>query len=155
LAVEVSFVGSGPQEETLRARAHGMGLGPRLSWHGAVPDASRILTAFDLLVISSRTEGTPMLLFEAMAAGVPIVTTTVGGIPDVVTAGEAILVPPERPAALAAAIRGVFGDRDAAAARARAAATVLTTRFGTEPWLDAYERLYKTIGRSARGVVRT
>jgi glycosyltransferase involved in cell wall biosynthesis len=151
LAVGVSFVGSGPQEEMLRARAQGMGLGPRLTWHGVVPDAGRMLTAFDVLVVSSRTEGTPIVLFEAMAAGVPIVTTAVGGIPDVVTAGEAVLVPSEQPEALAAAIRSAFSDREAAEARARAAATVLTTRFGTEPWLDAYERIYEAVGESPCG----
>ena len=150
LPVKASFVGDGRQQETLRARAREMGLDPHITWHGPVPDAERVLAAFDVLVLSSRTEGTPILLFEAMAAGIPIVTTAVGGIPDVVTECEALLGPPERPEALAHAIRKVFTDREGAEMRARAASAVLGARFGIDPWLDAYEDLYEMVGSGVR-----
>jgi glycosyltransferase involved in cell wall biosynthesis len=150
LPLSVSFLGEGRQREALQARVRELGLEPRVSWHGPVADAERVLAAFDVLVISSRTEGTPILLFEAMAAGVPIVTTAVGGIPDVVSAREALLVPAERPDALATAIRNVFTDHEGAEARVRAASTVLNARFGTGPWLDAYVGLYETVGRNVR-----
>jgi hypothetical protein len=67
-----------------------------------------------------------------------------------VTDREALLVPSERPEALANAIRSVFTDPEGAAARARAAKAVLAARFGTDPWLDAYEALYRMVGRDVR-----
>src|SRR5207245_7018221 len=101
------FIGEGPGRRQLKARARRLypdGEG-RVRWHGAVRDAGKLFTAFDLFVLSSRTEGSPIVLFEAMAAGVPVIATTVGGVPDTVSTEEAVLVPPEHAPALAAAIR--------------------------------------------------
>src|SRR6266566_158231 len=103
----VSVVGTGAQRAALQERARDLGLNGRVRWHGVVPDADRLFPAFDVFVLSSRTEGTPVVLFEAMAANVPIVTTGVGGVPDVVSPAEAALVRSEDPVALAAEIRGV------------------------------------------------
>jgi glycosyltransferase involved in cell wall biosynthesis len=100
------------------------------------------MRAFDVFVLSSRTEGTPIALFEAIAAEVPVVATVVGGVPAVVTSREALLVPPESPEALAAALRDVYEDTAGARSRARGAAARVAEHFGLDPWLDAYERIY-------------
>jgi glycosyltransferase involved in cell wall biosynthesis len=92
--IVVSFIGSGNERERLEAEARGAGVVDRIRWHGTIPDASRLFAAFDVFVMSSRTEGTPIALFEAIAAAVPVITTAVGGIPDVVSQAEALLVPP-------------------------------------------------------------
>jgi len=84
-AIQLSFVGEGRERPALETRAQEMGVGSRVTWHGAVPDAARLLAAFDVLVLSSRTDGTPIVLFEAMAAGVPIVASAVGGMPELLT----------------------------------------------------------------------
>ena len=144
-----SFIGSGPEQPALERRAAELGLAERIRWHGLVPEAGRLFRAFDVLVLSSRTEGTPIVLFEAMAAGVPIVTTAVGGVPDVVSDGEALLVPPEAPDPLAAAIRAVYATPEAAAARARRAQQRLEREFSLEPWLARYEAIYRSLRRSA------
>ena len=115
-----SIVGEGRERAALEAQAARLGIADRVRWHGLVPDAAAIYPAFDAWVLSSRTEGTPIALFEAMAARVPAVVTTVGGVPDVVTPFEAILVRPEDPAALAAAIGNLLAEGDGAAARAEA-----------------------------------
>ena len=146
LPVAVSLLGDGrlrPQFEALAARR---GLGERVRWLGNLPDAGQLFCAFDVFVLSSRTEGTPIVLFEAMAAGTPIVATAVGGVPDVVSSHEALLVPPDDPGALAAAIRCVHADSAAAVARARRARERLVSEFAPAPWLARYERIYRSVG---------
>ena len=144
LPVVVSIVGEGRMREGLRSRLDGLGLNARVQKHGAVPDAGRLFAAFDVFVLSSRTEGTPIVLFEAMAAGVPIVTTAVGGVPDVVSAGEAILVPSDDPAALAGGIRSVYSDPAAAAERARRAHARLA-EFTVPQWVARYDAVYRKL----------
>ena len=125
----------------------------RFIWLGAVPDASRYFAAFDLFVLSSRTEGLPMVMLEAMAAGTPIVATKVGGIPDLISPTEGVLVPPEDPGALAAAMRATLDDREAASARAHAAKLRQQTEFDVGPWSARYESIYRELiaARSGKG----
>ena len=145
----VSIIGEGPERPALEARAVALGVDRRITWHGMVPDAGRLLRAFDVLVISSRTEGTPIALFEAMAAGVPVVVSAVGGIPDVVSAQEALLVPPEQPRALASAIQSALADRDGSARRSGAARDRLARDFDAARWLAQYEGVYGDAGARA------
>ncbi len=149
LPVTASVLGGGAEEATLRALADGLDLGDRIRWHGIVPEAGTLLRAFDAFALSSRTEGTPIVLFEAMAAGVPIVAAAVGGVPDVVSSREAFLVPPEDPARLAAVLRALHTGTDVTgllvSARHR-----LEAEFGIEPWLDRYEDLYWSMLASSR-----
>ena len=118
---------------------------PRVILLGQIADAARMMKAFDVLVLSSRTEGTPMVLFEAMAAKVPVVATAVGGVPDVVSDNEALLVLPERPDALARAIAAVRDDPAAARTRAAAAAKRLATEYAVGPWVDRYAAVYQGV----------
>ena len=113
-----------------------------MKFHGNVPGAARMLAAFDMLALSSRTEGTPMVLLEAMAAGVPIVATAVGGVPDILSAGEASLVAPNDPRALAAALDATLADTSLAQSRASAARERVAREFDHATWLDRYEQIY-------------
>ena len=148
--VTASVVGDGRRLADLQAQAHALGIAGRMRWHGRVADAGRLMAAFDVFVLSSRTEGTPIALFEAMAARVPIVATAVGGVPDVVTAGEAVLVPSDDAMALAAAIDGVLASPGAAAARAAAAADRLARVYSAGAWLDRYEEVYANVRNRRR-----
>jgi len=142
-AVSLSMVGDAG--EALRARASALGVGARVTWHGARHNAAALLPAFDAFALSSRTEGTPMVLFEAMAANVPVVATRVGGVPDVLTSAEALLVPPEDPGAFAAAVRNIFDDRAAARLRAVAAHERLERHFAAPQWLARYDAVYGAV----------
>jgi glycosyltransferase involved in cell wall biosynthesis len=148
LPMVVSIIGMGRETGALRAQAATQAPGVDVRWHGLVPDAGSLFSAFDLFVLSSRTEGTPIALFEAMAARVPAVVTAVGGVPDVVSPDEALLVPPENPNALAAAIRSIYMERASAELRAQAALQRLTTQFSAAPWLARYEELYRRLQRT-------
>ena len=149
--VWVSFIGDGRERESLIALAKARGVADRIRWHGIVADARALLHAIDVFVLSSRTEGTPMTLLEAMGARVPIVATRVGGVPDVVGDAEALLVSPDDPSAIARAIQMVRDAPAATATRVAAARERLESTFSVEPWLRAYERLYREVARRPRG----
>ena len=149
LEVQACVLGEGALRAGLEAEAARRGLASRVRWLGAVPNAAAHLPAFDALVLSSRTEGTPMVLLEAMAAGIPIVATGVGGVPDVITSEHAWLVPPEAPDRLAAAIRECLTDHQLASRRTAAARKHLESDYAVEPWLDRYEALYRRLAASS------
>lgn len=142
-AFTAAFLGDGPLLAALRERAAVAGISGSVRWCGAVDEASRFFPAFDVFVLSSRTEGTPIVLFEAMAAGVPIVATRVGGVPDVVSEKEARLVPPDDPRALADALLATISDRHEANRRSAAATARLRSSYAATEWLDRYESLYR------------
>jgi glycosyltransferase involved in cell wall biosynthesis len=116
----------------LDADIEGSGLGDRVAVLGAVPP-ERIIELFlasDIFVLASRFEGYGMALAEAIAHGLPVVSTTAGAIPDTVPAGAGLLVPPDDVPALAQALRRLIGDRverRRLAMNARAAAAQLPT----------------------------
>lgn len=143
LPFHISMVGDGPERDRLRNIAAELSIADRISWHGTVPNAALLFPAFDLFVLSSHTEGTPIVLLEAMAAGVPIVATRVGGVPDVVTDAEAMLVPPDDPDSLTGAIRAAYEHSAAAVLLAVRARQRLVERFAITPWLRQYEIIYR------------
>ena len=142
---EAVFIGEGGERAALEARVGALGLAGRVHWLGLVPDAGRAMAAFDGFVLSSRTEGTPVALLEAMAAAVPIVATAVGGVPDVVSDREAWLVPPEAPGRLAGALRELLTAPAVAAVRGRAGRERLLQGHSAGPWLDRHEALYRSL----------
>jgi glycosyltransferase involved in cell wall biosynthesis len=143
--IRFSVVGDGAERSRLEAQAVSLGLGDRVTWHGLMPAAGRLMAAFDLFALSSRTEGTPIALFEAMAAGVPVVATAVGGVPDVLGADQGWLVPSESPAELAASIRLALSDRAEALRRTVRASEHLGRDYAADPWLDRHVQLYSRL----------
>lgn len=104
------MIGSGPLEEQIRAQVSGLGLASRVRLLGDVV-ATEYLSALDLFCLSSRYEGMPYVLLEALAAGLPIVATNVGGVAMTVEHGQNGLIVPECTAEpLAAALREIVSD---------------------------------------------
>lgn len=104
-------VGQGPDAEQIATLHERLGLGQRFRLLGYREDAVRFLAAADLFVLASHHEGLPVALMEALALGIPVVATAVGGVPEMIDDGvEGLLVPPHRPDALAAAIERVVTD---------------------------------------------
>jgi glycosyltransferase involved in cell wall biosynthesis len=104
-------VGQGPLEEEMRALHAKLGLGDRVLLLGRRDDAVQVLAACDVFTMASDNEGLPVALMEALALGLPVAATAVGGIPGAVTDGvEGILVPPKDPEALADAIATITAD---------------------------------------------
>lgn len=146
-AVTAVVIGDGADRPGLEERVRQAGRESRFRFLGSVNPAAPLFRAFDLFVLSSRTEGTPIVLFEAMAAGVPAVVAAVGGVPDVVGDRAALLVPPVDPPALARAIREALADPDASHARARSGVGRVEDEFGAERWLARHEELYRAVAR--------
>ena len=144
------LIGDGSERAPLESLAAQLELGSRVRFVGGIEGAARLLPAFDAFVLSSRSEGTPIVLFEAMAAGVPIVASRVGGVPDVVSDGEAVLVPSEDAAGFAAGLRRILDAPAAAGVMVEQARRRLETEFSTETWLDRHEALYRGLMQSRR-----
>jgi len=105
-------IGQGPLEPELHALHARLGLGDRFRFLGYHPDPPEVLAGADLFSLTSRHEGLPISLLEAMALGVPPVVSAVGGIPEVVTDGrDGVLLAPRDPAAFAGAFRTLADDR--------------------------------------------
>ncbi len=143
--VRLHVLGAGRLQGELENLARRLDLADRVRWHGAIPEAGALISAFDLFLLSSRSEGTPMVLFEAMASGTPIIATAVGGVPDVLTEREARLVPPDDPEVFARAIREALADRTETEVRARCAGERLLAEFAVEPWAHAHLALYREV----------
>jgi glycosyltransferase involved in cell wall biosynthesis len=116
------LVGLGPLEGALRAQAETLGIADAVLFTGMRDDVFELLPGFDLFVLSSRFEGLPIALLEAMASGVAPVTTRVGGIPEVITDGhDGLLVEPGDPGTLATALSKLLADDTARRTIAEAA----------------------------------
>lgn len=139
------LIGSGPLEDDLRAAADGLGIADRVSFAGSRTDVPRLLPAFDVFALSSRYEGLPIALLEALATGLPCVTTSAGGIPEVVEDGrEGFLVDPGDAVALAHRLGLVLGDDALRQTMGRAAAS-RGGQFGIGPAVARIQDLYDEV----------
>lgn len=110
-AARLLLIGDGPERPALEARATALGVAGRVHMTGNVDGVARWLMAADVLAAPSRNEGMGRALVEAMALGIPVVGSAVGGIPDVIADGESgRLVEPDAPAALAGALIALGRD---------------------------------------------
>ena len=146
--VRIVAIGQGPQEREIRALREEFQLAHRVILTGYRDDAVRVMAACDVFTLASKWEGLPVALMEALAVGLPVVATAVGGVAEQMHDGvDALLVPPGDPAALADALQRVVQDpqlraRLAAAAAARApefdiARTVVVLEAAYERLTDA------------------
>ncbi|HEX3097681.1 MAG TPA: glycosyltransferase family 4 protein [Usitatibacter sp.] len=134
----LAIVGDGPQRETLEALVRERGLADRVRFAGNQADVAPWLRAFDVFCLPSyANEGVPQALMQAMACALPVVTTPVGSIEEIVADGETgVLVPPQEVERLRAALGSLLADtgrREALGHRAREAAAA---RFGDERMVD-------------------
>jgi glycosyltransferase involved in cell wall biosynthesis len=141
------LTGTGPLRDTLVAHSNALGLGD-VSFLGNRFDVERVLAAYDVFVLSSESEGLSNTIQEAMACGLPVVATRVGGADELVDENRSgFLVPPRDPPALAEAILCLALDRSrresmGAAGRRRAEAC-----FGLDNMVREYETMYLNLAR--------
>jgi glycosyltransferase involved in cell wall biosynthesis len=136
-SARLAIAGDGPEGPALRASA------PEVSWLGIRHDIPALLSAFDIFALSSATEGLPIAVIEAMAAGLPILCTAVGGLPKVVRHGETgLLAPAGDREAYSRLLGELVGDAARRSALGDAARADVARRFSLDRVVDDYLALY-------------
>lgn len=136
------FVGDGPERSRLETLARDGGLAQILEFEGTVVNAKRLFAEAQFAVLASHQEGMPNAVLEAMAFGLPVIATAVGGVPELIEDEvTGLLVPPHSPSTLASALLRVISDPDlrrdlGSAARERA------KELSWEQCVEAHERVY-------------
>lgn len=143
LPIRLVLVGEGPQRSDLEMLARTLGISSTVEFMGYQEHVESFLSTFDFFALPSITEGIPLSLLEAMANGLPVVATNVGGIPEIIVHQESgLLVPPSQPEALAQALEQHFRDPGEADRIAKNAEDRIRARFGMTAMSEAYHYLY-------------
>lgn len=145
LDVRLVLVGDGIERPRLERQAEASGLAGRVVFAGQQRDVWPFYGLADLFALPSLSEGSSNVLLEAMASGVPIVATSVGGVPETVEhESSALLVPPRSPAELAEAMRRVLID-PGLAAKLTAEASIRVRRFSPQAYCDKLIGIYQSV----------
>lgn len=139
----IAIIGGGEEHERLREEARTLTILDRVIFLGERPGAAALMRAFDIFVLPSRTESFGYVLLEAAHANLPVVASAVGGIPEIIHHEKTgILVPPENPEALAAALKKLAENGEARARLGSALFNFATTRFSLGETVSATMRVY-------------
>ena len=150
LAIRLILVGDGIERPALERAAAAPGLASSVIFAGQCPNVWPYYALADVFVLPSHSEGSPNALLEAMAAGVPIIASKVGGVPETVEDGtSALLVPPAKPAAMASALARVLEDPALAARLVSNASERLVKRFSPESRYQALLEVYRSVKETA------
>ena len=141
--LRLAIVGDGPLLPAIRARAAAAGVAELVWLPGSRSDVAAILRSFDMFAMSSIAEGTPGSALEAMATGLPVVGTRVGGIPEVIEHGvTGTVVPPSDPGAMAIALEAYARDLEHAARHGAAGRERVLRNYNMTAMVAAYQSLY-------------
>ncbi len=145
------LVGDGALYDALQEEARSRGVESHFLFAGARSDVHDVIRVFDVFALPSLREGLPLVLLEAMAASIPIVATSVGGVPEIVRDGiTGLLVPPGDPVALADALRRVMSQTELRSSYTTEASQVFGQQFTVRKMVSAYQELYEQL-LAARG----
>ena len=134
------MLGKGAEEENLKALAETLGISDRIDYPGFVPNVEDYLANADVFLLSSNYEALPLAVLEAMAAGLPVITTDVGGVCDIVT-DNGILLPAGDMDAMVRAMEKLYLNEDVRAQMAAASAKNVRA-FDVSNTVDGYCALY-------------
>jgi len=136
-------VGDGSERKSLESLARELGIGNRLYFSGFRHDAMNVFQSLDLYVLSSLNEGIPIAVLEAMSSGVPVVATSVGGVPEVIKDKvNGLLAPPQNPDALAKSILEALNNSKETARRVVEAKKTILNEFNVQKWIEKIQNIY-------------
>jgi glycosyltransferase involved in cell wall biosynthesis len=140
------IVGDGPERKAIEEAARTSGLSERVHMTGHISDVAPYYRAADVFALPSHSEGSPYVLLEAMTAGVAIVATAVGGVPEMVTHDEtALLVAPRDPQAMAAGLARLLLDAQLAQRLISNASRMVATRYSPERYVRSMFEIYRDL----------
>ena len=143
---ELLLAGEGSERPRLEELARKLGIGQRVRFLGEIEDVPTLLSTAHLLAHPSRSEGTSNTILEAMAEGLPVIATNVGGTPELISDEETgLLVPPDQPQPLAAKIRQLLVNPWLRERLGRAALDLVRERHSSGAVTSQYERIYKSM----------
>jgi L-malate glycosyltransferase len=149
--IRLLIAGDGPERIKLQRLAQALGVQEWVRFLGHCHDVGAAYAASDIFAHSSRAEGFGLVLAEAGYFGLPVVATTVGGIPEVVEDGvTGLLVPPDDPPALAAALSRLIDDREYRQRLGRAGKLRVEEMFGVERMVADFQQAYERLDRLPR-----
>jgi L-malate glycosyltransferase len=144
------IAGDGVLKERLQDQVKSLGLAERVHLIGQIVEPERLIADADLFVMSSQEEGLGTAVLEAMALGIPIASTSAGGLPEMLERGAGLLVPPRDPVALAEAVTRILEDPDLARSLScRAREEVL--RFTDRRMAEEVGSVYRSFAHSLEG----
>jgi glycosyltransferase involved in cell wall biosynthesis len=142
------LVGDGPERDRLREAANAAGLSNIVIFAGQQKDVRPYYATAQVFVLPSLSEGSPNVLLEAMAAGVPIISTAVGGVPEMVEHEKsALLVPPRQPEALAKEIERLLADPALGSRLAKEAGMIVREKFSPDVYRSVVLEAYLELSR--------
>lgn len=140
------LIGDGQDRKALEIKAGSLGLDGVVKWAGGRPDARRLYAGMDIFVLPSRAEGLPMVALEAMAAGIPIIATRAGGIPEIVVDGETgVLFDVGDSGAMADAAKRLAGNPALRRKMGEGGRKRVAANFGIERFVENLDRLYRSL----------
>ncbi len=140
------LVGDGPDRPEVAGEAEALGVAERVTFLGKLDSVAELLACADLFLLPSETESFGLVALEAMASGVPVVATRVGGLPEVVTDGETgVLAPVEALDEMAGAAVDILRDPERWDAMSRAARERAREEFSVNRVVPMYEAYYRRI----------
>jgi glycosyltransferase involved in cell wall biosynthesis len=149
--VRLVMIGDGPLREPAMRRLAEAGYGDLVWVPGSRNDVEAILPAFDLFVLPSLAEGISNTLLEAMACGLPVLATAVGGNPELVTDGESgTLIPAADSDAMATMLERYVRDKALRLSQGKAGRKRVEEKFSITAMVDSYVRLYDNLGVTVR-----
>ncbi|HKP37102.1 MAG TPA: glycosyltransferase family 4 protein [Pyrinomonadaceae bacterium] len=156
LSFKLLIVGEGPEQQALQRAVGERELNHSVIFAGPVSDVAPYYAIADALALPSHSEGSPNVLLEAMAAGVPVVATCVGGVPEIATSGEnALLIPPRDPGAMAQALYQVLTNADLAETLSSTAKVHVTDHFSPARYAQSLIRVYRELVSEPRALEKS
>jgi glycosyltransferase involved in cell wall biosynthesis len=139
------MVGTGGTVDSIKAQVESSQLSNSVILAGERSDVSQLLASSDVYASSSHREGLPLAVLEAMMAGLPVVATSVGDIPNVVTDETGVVVPPHQPQMLAAALEDLLKNPEKRRAMGTAAKERAMSKYSVDAWMKRHAALYKEV----------